>query len=416
MKKLPAQYVAWSLWAFAVGMAVVILLVGSVLEPSVRQETLAVLVANVVTFSAMATIGAVIASRRPENLIGWLVLFFPVIGATAAGTEVYARYATHVNPGALPGGEIAWLLANSMWAIAYGLLPFMTLLFPSGRLLSPRWRWVARGLVVAFGALIAADSLSPELDSGISSPVASPLAIASAEPIIDAVYTMAVVAILILWVAAGVSLVLRLARSSGDERQQIKWFAYSAAIVAVLMAASIVVDLSGHVVPDPWEEFVAVGLILFLTLSMAMAILRYRLYDIDLVINRTLVYGTLTALLGGVYVGSVIGLQATFRATTGQGGGEMAIVISTLAIAALFMPLRGRIQVLIERRFYRRRYNAALTLAAFGDRMRDEVDVDRLTGELVAVVERTMQPTHASLWLREGYRNASRNDPETIVH
>ncbi len=139
-----------------------------------------------------------------------------------------------------------------------------------------------------------------------------------------------------------------------------------------------------------------------------MAILRYRLYDIDLVINRTLVYGTLTALLGGVYVGSVIGLQATFRATTGQGGGEMAIVISTLAIAALFMPLRRRIQVLIDRRFYRRRYDTAQTLATFSDRMRDEVDVDRVTGELMTVVQQTMQPTHVSLWLRSDRGTASR--------
>ena len=400
MKKLPAQYLAWFLWAFAVGLALVILLVEIVLVPSVRELTLAELVANVLTFTAMATVGAVIASRRPENLIGWLVLFFPAIGATAEATEVYARYATHVNPGALPGGEIAWLLANSIWVMAYGLLPFMTLLFPSGTLLSPRWRWVAWGLVAAFGALIAADSFSPELDSGISSTVASPLAIASAAPILDAVYNMAGFTIAILWAAAGVSLVLRLARSSGDERQQMKWFAYTAAIVAVFMAAIIAVDLSGHVVPSPWEEYLVVGFILFLTLGMAMAILRYRLYDIDLVINRTLVYGTLTAVLGGVYVGSVIGLQATFRATTGQGGGELAIVISTLAIAALFMPLRRRIQVLIERRFYRRRYNAAQTLAAFSARMRDEVDVEKLTAELVGVVEQTMQPAHASLWLR----------------
>ena len=373
------------------------------------------LVANVVTIIAMATIGAVIASRRPENLVGWLVLFFPVIGVIAAGTEGYARYATHVESGALAGGAIAWLLANSMWGIAYGLLPFMTLLFPGGTLLSPRWRWVARGLVAAFVALIAADSLSPELDSAISTPVASPLAIASAAPIADAVFAIAGFTIAMLWAAAGISLVVRLARSSGDERQQMKWFAYTASIFAVFMAALISVDMIGHVIPDPWEEFLVVGFILLLTLGMAIAILKYRLYDIDLVINRTLVYGTLTAVLGGIYVGSVIGLQATFRVTTGEGGGELAIVISTLAIAALFMPLRRRIQALIERRFYRRRYNAARTLAAFSARTRDEVDVDRLTGDLVAVIEETMQPAHVSLWLREGFRNASRNDPETIV-
>ena len=360
--------------------------------------TLAELVANVLVFITMATIGAVIASRRPQNLIGWLVLFFPVIGVIAVGTEVYARYATQVEPGALPGGEIAWLLANSMWAMAYGLLPFMTLLFPSGTLLSPRWRWVAWGLVAAFGALIAADSLSPELDSGIS-PVASPLAIASAAPIMDAVFTIAAFTIAMLWAAAGVSLVVRLVRSSGVERQQMKWFVYTASIFALFMAAIIAVDLIGYAVPSPWEAYLVTGSILFLALGLAMGILQYRLYDIDLVINRTLVYGSLTALLGGIYVGGVIGLQATFRATTGEGGGEMAIVISTLAIAALFMPLRRRVQVLIERRFYRRRYNAAQTVAAFSARMRDEVDVDRLTAELVGVVEQTMQPAHASLWL-----------------
>ena len=242
--------------------------------------------------------------------------------------------------------------------------------------------------------------MSPELDLAVSPPVASPLAIASAEPILDAVYTIAVVALLILWAAAGVSLVLRLARSSGDERQQMKWFAYTASIFAVFMVATIAVDLSGHAVPDPWEEYLFVGLILFLALGMAIAILRYRLYDIDLVINRTLVYGTLTALLGGVYLGSVIGLQAAFRATTGQGD-AVAVVISTLAIAALFMPLRGRIQDIIDRRFFRRRYDAAQTLAAFSATVRDEVDLERLTGELVAVVENTMQPAHVSLWLRE---------------
>ena len=400
MKKVPAQYLAWFLWAFVVGLVLVLFLVEKVLVPDVADQTLAEMVANVAVFATMATVGAVIASRRPENLIGWLVLFFPVIGVIAEGTEVYARYATQVEPGALPGGAIAWLLANLMWTIAYGLIPFMTLLFPSGTLLSPRWRWVARGLVAAFGALIAADSLSPELDLAVSPPVASPLAIASAEPILDAVYTIAVVALLILWAAAGVSLVLRLARSSGDERQQMKWFAYTASIFAVFMVATIAVDLSGHAVPDPWEEYLFVGLILFLALGMAIAILRYRLYDIDLVINRTLVYGTLTALLGGVYLGSVIGLQAAFRATTGQGD-AVAVVISTLAIAALFMPLRGRIQDIIDRRFFRRRYDAAQTLAAFSATVRDEVDLERLTGELVAVVENTMQPAHVSLWLRE---------------
>ena len=134
MKKVPAQYLAWFLWAFVVGLVLVLFLVEKVLVPDVADQTLAEMVANVAVFATMATVGAVIASRRPENLIGWLVLFFPVIGVIAEGTEVYARYATQVEPGALPGGAIAWLLANLMWTIAYGLIPFMTLLFPSGTL------------------------------------------------------------------------------------------------------------------------------------------------------------------------------------------------------------------------------------------------------------------------------------------
>ena len=161
MRKLPAQYLAWILWAFVVGLIAVLFVVENVLVPSVRELTTAELVAHMVTLTAMATVGAVVASRRPENLIGWLVLLFPVIGVTGEATMVYARYAVHVNPGALPGGAIAGLLANSMWNIAYGLFPFITLLFPRGTLLSPRWRWVGWGLVAAFGALLASDLLYP---------------------------------------------------------------------------------------------------------------------------------------------------------------------------------------------------------------------------------------------------------------
>ena len=400
MRKLPAQYLAWFLWAVLLALFAVYILVVHFLVPSLQQAALVADIVFIVSLAALATTGAVVVSRYPGNPIGWLLLFATLAAAVAGGTEIYAQYTVHVRPGALPGGVVAALLPLPFWFVFFGQLTFVVLLFPGGTLLSARWRWVSWGLIGAVIANIASVSLAPELEY-FQPPIRNPITIVGAGGILNAIETTALVAILLLLLAAAVSLVLRLIRSTGEERQQIKWFAYSAVLFgAHLPMLLLYEEVTGNAIPDSWDAVLFGGFLSLLPAGMAMAILKYRLYDIDLVINRTLVYGTLTALLGGFYFGSVIGLQATFRATTGQGGGEMAIVISTLAIAALFMPLRRRIQVLIERRFYRRRYDAALTLAAFADRMRDEVDVERLTGELVTVVEQTMQPTHVSLWLR----------------
>ena len=211
--------------------------------------------------------------------------------------------------------------------------------------------------------------------------------------------------------------------SEATQRQQTKWVVVGlVAAIALMFVWSLVAGIFPPEEPSKARVYallvaepVILLLLFLLPVSLAVSILRYRLWEIDIILNRTLVYATLTVTLAGVYVGSVVGLQAAFRGVTGQSS-DLAIVISTLTIAALFVPLRGGIQRNIDRRLYRRKYDAARTLAAFSARMRDEVDVDRLTGELVAVVEGTMQPTHASIWLREGYRNAGRNDPETIVH
>ena len=408
MKKVPAKYLAWFLWAFFVGVLFGVIGLVPRLVPSVMVHTVPEEIASAVAFTAMATVGAIVASRRPENPIGWLMLAFPVIGATAEAIAIYARYAIHANPGALPGGATVGLLTNSLWPIAYGLiLPFIPLLFPRGRLLSPRWRWVGWGMGAAIAAIIVTEAFSPEVavqdNLKIPPPVANPLAIVSAEPILDAVFTAAAVIIAMLWVAVGVSLVLRFARSSGEERQQIKWFAYTGAIFAVFMVAVIVFNVSGHL-----AEMLIPAFLLLLTAGMAVAILKHRLYDIDILINRTLVYGVMTAMLAGTYFGGVVLLQMAFRAVTGQEN-AVAIVISTLAIAALFMPLRGRIQNIIDRRFYRRKYDAARTLAAFSIRMRDEVDLEKLTGELVTVVRETMQPAYVSLWMRKSGNEPSRS-------
>jgi hypothetical protein len=204
----------------------------------------------------------------------------------------------------------------------------------------------------------------------------------------------------LLFVAVAFSVFVRLRRSVGVERQQIKWFAYAAAIFAmsvILNVITLAID------PPRWVEvanpviFSVAGTTI--PVAMGIAILRYRLYDIDLLINRTLVYGSLTASLAGVYLGSVVVLQYTFRTLTG-GESQLAVVASTLAIAALFNPLRGRVQGFVDRRFYRRKYDAVKTLAAFNARLRDETDLEALGSEVVGVARRTVQPAHVSLWLR----------------
>jgi hypothetical protein len=278
-----------------------------------------------------------------------------------------------------------------------GILVLYLLLFPTGRLPSRRWRPVA-WLTVAFvvvGVVLAA--LSPGAYLGSLGPIRNPLGIEGLTGIYKAVFfTMAP----LLIVAAVLSVFVRLRRSVGIERQQLKWFAYAVAAFAV---GIILVSVITVVDTPPWFERAGVA---FFTLAGAaypiaigIAILRYRLYDIDRIINRTLVYGSLTAMLALVYLGGVVGLQATLRVLTGQGS-TLAVVASTLAIAALFSPLRLRVQRFVDRRFYRRKYDAAKTLAAFGSRLRNETDLEALGDDLVGVTSATMQPEHVSLWLR----------------
>ena len=200
----------------------------------------------------------------------------------------------------------------------------------------------------------------------------------------------------LLLAVSGAAVIVRFRRSRGDERQQIKWFAYAVAVMVFLFAFWFSLALAGLVRPDALLWTVPP---LGLPVAVGIAILKYRLYDIDLVINRTLVYGTLTVTLALVYLGGVVVLQETFRALTGQES-QLAIVASTLLIAALFVPLRRRVQSFIDRRFYRRRYDAARTLQDFSGRLRERTDLDDLRAELLGVVRETVQPEHASLWLR----------------
>jgi hypothetical protein len=393
-----APWLAWSLWALTVTLTALSLLL-LVLNLSYPNTHIfdwwlgnALVVIDV-------TVGAIVASRRPENPVGWLLCLSGVAIGTSSFTSQYAIYSLLARPGSLPAGEAMAWIASWLLPIMIGLTLFYLLLFPTGRLPSRRWRWLA-WLTVAFvvvGVVLSAFSAGALM--GALGPIRNPLGIEGFTNVYTALlYTISP----LLHGAAALSVFVRLRHAVGVERQQIKWFAYSAAIFAigvVLIVITLAIDT------PLWFERAALAYSTVageaVPIAIGIAILRYRLYDIDLLINRTLVYGSLTLLLALVYFGGVTATQAIFRTLSGQEQQpQLAIVVSTLVIAALFNPLRRRIQAFIDRRFYRKKYDAAKTLEAFSFRLREETDLQALNGELTRVVRETMQPSHVSLWLR----------------
>jgi hypothetical protein len=331
-----------------------------------------------------STVGAVVASRRPGNPVGWVLCS---IGLSWGAYHFSSECVTYALQAA------AWI-ASWLWVPGLGLIVFLALLFPSGQLPSPRWRpfaWLSV-LVVAVGTLMAA--FSPGARFGLS--VRNPLGIES----LPNVYEQLQALMFALIFVASVSLLVRLHHARGVERQQIKWVAYAGALAA---SASLPTYTIFEAMDVRWLEMVGyvpalVG-ILGVPTAVGIAILRYRLYEIDILINRTLVYGSLTAILVAHYFGSIVWLQMVFVELTGQRS-TLAVVASTLVIAALFNPLHRWVQAFVDRRFYRRKYNARKTLVAFSAKLRDETDLDGLRDDLVGVVRETMQPAHISLWLR----------------
>jgi hypothetical protein len=349
-----------------------------------------------------ATMAVLIASLRPRNPIGWwLALLAFGFTANVVGS-VYARYALVRNPGDLAGGELALWLAQWGTAPAQIALLFLLLLFPSGRLVSSRWKlvlWIG-SVGVAFYATEHAFTPGPIETTPFSVPN-NPFAIGGFPSVLGrgSVGSFAYIASLIL---ALVGLINRLRHARGTERQQLKWFAFGAAwlplvVVAPLFAAFGLpsdAPLVRDVIP-----IAAYMVILAILLAMTIGILQYQLFDIDVVINRTLVYGTVTALLAGAFAALSVITQRITLAVSGQQS-EIAIVLAALVVTALFQPLRSRVQTLVDRRFYRSKYDAARTLERFAGRVRDEVELDHLSSALVAVVDETMQPAHVSLWIR----------------
>ncbi len=399
-----AAPLAWSLCLLCVTLAVTGPILGLLNGRTAREifvdEGIVTIAILVVTF---AVVGALVASQRPENPIGWIFCAAALFqGLSISGYE-YATYALLTQPGSLPlGAEVAWL-DQWIWAPGLGLiLVFLPLLFPDGQPPSRRWRPVAwlGGLSIGMIVVPAMILLWSERGAALVRPE-GPVEEGTSHALFVVVEFAGFPLMLLAGLGAVVSLFVRFRQARGDERQQIKWFASASALSLVFIFV-----VEGRLVraeSGPLEVIVALsGLLVVPTIPIAtgIAILRHRLYDIDRLINRTLVYGALTVSLASVYLGVVVSLQYVFRSLTG-GGSQLVIVASTLAIAALFSPLRRRIQDFVDRRFYRGKYDAAQVLAAFSSKLRDETDLDRLNGDLVAVVRETVQPAHVSLWLRE---------------
>jgi hypothetical protein len=393
-----ASWFAWSLWALSVALTALSLLL---LALNLRYPN--VPIPNFWLGNALVVIdvsvGAIVASRRPENPVGWLLCLNGVAVSMSTFTSLYAIYALLARPHSLPAGEASAWIAAWILPILIGLQICYLLLFPTGRLPSRRWRWLVwmTGAFVLVGVVLSAFSSGAYF--GTLGPIRNPLGIEGFTNVWKVVlYTLAPV----LYVALAFAVFVRLRRAVGVERQQLKWFAYAVAIFTVGTTLNVI---ASAIDAPRWFEWTANAIFTAagtaIPISIGIAILRYRLYDIDIIINRTLVYGSLTAILAGVYFGGVTATQALFRDLAGQQElPQLVVVVSTLLIAALFTPLRRRIQSFIDRRFYRAKYDARKTLEAFSVKLRDKTDLEALNEDLVGVVRETMQPAYVSLWLR----------------
>jgi hypothetical protein len=433
MSRRTAAWLAWSLCAgcFAlIGLALLLdLLTGEVIPAGVPGERpgLGFAVLTGVLSLAFPMVGALIASRLPTNPIGWLFCGMGVLYTAGRFTSAYADYALGENF-AFPGGEyVAWF-SSCLWFAVPTLGVFLILLFPDGQLPSRRWRLVAWAALVGAALAVIGTAFIPDYLIVSHPYVDNPFGIVgviggglTTYELFGASRFLGVMLLLTSSLATLFSLILRLHHTRGIERQQITWFLFAAVPLTVflglieldLLILNLTYDFylrfdflfnNGTSIFPSWETFngvqyVAVFALLSTPVCTYIAILKYRLYDIDLVINRTLVYGSLTVTLVALYFGGIVVLQRFFVLLTGQRS-TLAVVASTLLIAALFNPLRRRIQSFIDRRFFRSKYDARKTLEAFSAQLREETDLNALSEDLVGVVRETMQPAHVSLWLR----------------
>jgi hypothetical protein len=340
--------------------------------------------------AAFVAVGGLLAMRRPEHLVGRLMLAIGVLLSVGVASGQYAGYALLRDPSLPLGLELAWL-GTWVFVPVLGLMSVLLLVFPHERLAGRRNVTLARVAVGAAALATAAQAFLPGPMDGFGD-LQNPFGIAALEGPLRLALTASFAVAALAFLAATVIVFARLRRAHGDERQQLKWFAYAAALLVVCQLPNA---LPFGVDSSLLGLLLVVVALTAVPAAVAVAIMKYRLYDIDVVINRTLVYGALTATLGATYFALVLLIGLTL------GESNVAIAVSTLAVAALFRPARARIQAAVDRRFYRRRYDAELTLAAFSTRLRDELDLEALSRELRGVVGDTVQPMHVSLWLKE---------------
>ncbi|MBA2514440.1 MAG: hypothetical protein H0V26_08950 [Solirubrobacterales bacterium] len=384
----------------AVGLAVasaVLVLVGTAaaLSTEIRlsrsEGSIWALISFVIPIAAFSAVGGVIAVRRPGNPIGWLLaaigLLFAIVVASA-GISVWA-----LETGSLPRAAAEWIsVAPNAWVIALGLIGIqLPLRVPDGTLPSPRWRWFSRLSILLIAVSVVGMAVQPGEVEGVPG-TANPLGVESLAWL-PAVFF----GVLLCFVVALVALVLRYLGADSRERVQLRWIAFGGVLFFVVYFVTLLlVEALGEGTAAA-DVLISISQAAFaaLPISIGYAMLRHRLYDIDVVINRALVYGGLTLTLGAAYLGLVLVAGLAVGRSS-----DLAIAGSTLAVAALFRPARSRIQALVDRRFFRRRYDAALTLASFSGRLRDEIDLEHLGDDLRGVVQETVQPAHVSLWLR----------------
>jgi hypothetical protein len=396
-----AAYLAWSLWALCVTLAALAVALDLYTLPVPARHGPNFEVIAGVPLLVYPTVGAFLALHRPKNAVGWILCGIGLMIEVHAFAGAYADYALFAHPGTLPGGIIMlwlteWLVAPTATLGAV----LLVLLFPTGRPPSRAWwtvAWIAVGGAGLFALWWATQSPNFYLYRSLDNPFWMGGPVGNA---LDALGRLGATTLLIMCVASVIGVFIRLGGAHGEERQQIKWFAYAASMLltTILLIAPAAQEIGG---PAAAFVFMMIGL-MGVPVAVGVAILRYHLYDIDRIINRTLVYGSLTGMLALVYFGGVTATQAVFTVLTGQQEQlpQLVVVGSTLLIAALFNPLRHRIQSFIDRRFYRRNYDARKTLKAFSLKLKNETDLQALNNDLLGVVRETMQPAHVSLWLR----------------
>jgi hypothetical protein len=386
-------WLAWVLWALAIVGLVVTVWLDQLLRQTGRPELVVLVpsaIAPVLGTVSTATVGALVAGRRPAHPVGWLLLAFGLSLSAAGVTVAYSNYG--VAHAGVPAAGLVALYVPATIVTAIACNAFVLLLTPTGSLPSPRWRWLARVTAATPVALLPVVTVLARSADRPAQAVDSPLDLSALDGGLLAAYLAAFAIGITTTVMATASLVVRFRRARGVERQQLRWVALGTVLVALLAIVHLTALTLGAYALAPLAGGLNPAI---LSAAIGAAILRYRLYDLDRIISRTLAYGLLTLLLAGGYAVAALGLGQLL----GQDS-SLAVAGATLAVAGAFQPLRRRIQTAVDRRFNRRRHDAARTIEAFSARLRDQVDLDGLTAEVLGVVDQTMQPTRASLWLR----------------